>query len=138
VKRIWIYEIEWTLLLFLFASPALAQDAMTAAQFDAYTKGKTLTFGVADAQPYGVEQYQDNQRVIWSFLDGACSNGVWYESKGSICFRYDFDPEPKCWKFYNDPKGLRAVFVNRPEMSVLYEAQDSAEPLVCPGPNLGV
>ncbi len=126
------------LALILLATPAMAQDAMNAAEFDAYTKGKTLTFGRADDDAYGIEQYQENRRVIWSFLDGECSNGVWYESKGSICFRYDFDPEPKCWKFYDDPNGLRAVFMNRPDTSVLYEAQDSGEPLVCPGPDLGV
>ncbi len=125
-------------LLTLLASPVTAQDAMTAAEFDAYTRGKTLTFGNAGQDAYGVEQYQDNQRVVWSFLDGECSNGVWYESKGSICFRYDFDPEPKCWQFFAEPDGLRAVFMNRPDSSVLYEAQDSQEPLICPGPNLGV
>ena len=125
-------------ILLWLATPAIAQDAMTAAEFEAYTRGKTLTFGVQGDASYGVEQYLENRRVIWSFLDGECSNGVWYESKGSICFRYDFDPDPKCWKFYDDPDGLRAVFTNRPDASVLYEAQDSQEPLVCPAPNLGV
>ncbi len=124
------------LIFVLFASPVFADDAMSAAEFDAYTQGKTLTFGVAADTAYGVEQYQANRRVVWSFLDGECSNGVWYESKGSICFRYDFDPEPKCWKFYDAPTGLRAIFMNRPDMSVLYEAKDSGEPLICPGPDL--
>ena len=128
--------IKYLTLLFL-AAPAFAENAMTAAEFDTYTKGKTLTFGVAGDAAYGIEQYQDNQRVIWSFLDGECSNGVWYESKGSICFRYDFDPAPKCWEFYDEPNGLRADFMNRPNTSVLYEAQNSGEPLICPGPNLG-
>ena len=126
------------LFLLLLGTPAMAQDPMNAAEFDAYTKGKTLTFGVAGDPSYGVEQYFENRRVIWSFLDGDCNNGVWYESKGSICFRYDFDPVPKCWQFFDEPDGLRAVFMNRPDMSVLYEAQDSTEPLICPGPNLGV
>ena len=126
-------------LVFLaFATPAFADGPMTAAEFEAYTAGKTLTFGAAGNPAYGVEQYQPNRRVVWSFLEGDCSNGVWYESKGNICFRYDFDPEPKCWKFHDDPEGLRAVFMNRPDMSVLYEAQDSGEPLICPGPDLGV
>lgn len=127
---------KYLILLFL-AAPAFAQSAMNAAEFDAYTNGKTLTFGVAGDAAYGIEQYQDNQRVIWSFLDGECSNGVWYESKGSICFRYDFDPTPKCWKFYDEPNGLRAIFMSRPKTSILYEAQNSGEPLICPGPPLG-
>lgn len=121
----------------LIALPAAAQDAMTAAEFEAYTSGKTLTFGVRGAPAYGMEQYKSNRRVVWSFLDGECNNGVWYESKGSICFRYDFDPEPKCWKFYDEPGGLRAVYMNTPTASVLYEAQDSEEELICPGPRVG-
>ena len=129
---------RYLILICLMATPAMAQDAMNAAEFDAYTRGKTLTFRNAGAEAYGIEQYQDNRRVIWSFLDGDCSNGVWYESNVKICFRYDFDPDPKCWKFYDDPEGLRAVFTSRPDSSVLYEAQDSKEPLICPGPNLGV
>lgn len=124
------------LIFILMASPVFAEGPMNAAEFDAYTQGKTLTFGVTGDQAYGIEQYQPNRRVVWSFLDGDCSNGVWYESKGSICFRYDHDPEPKCWHFYDEPNGLRAVFTNRPTMSALYEAQDSQEPLICPGPDL--
>lgn len=124
------------LIFLVLAAPAFAGDAMNATEFDAYTKGKTITFGVAGDDAYGIEQYQDNQRVIWSFLDGVCSNGVWYESKGNICFRYDFDPDPKCWKFYDEPDGLRAVYINSPNTSVLYEALESGELLICPRPNL--
>lgn len=125
-------------LVTMLAAPCTAQDAMTAAEFDAYTRGKTLTFGTRDSPAYGAEQYHPNRRVVWSFLDGECSNGVWYESKGSICFRYDFDDTPKCWKFYDEAGGLRAVFTNNPDTSVLYEAHNTDEPLICPGPALGV
>ena len=125
------------LLFLILAGPVYASDGMSAAEFDAYTAGKTLTFGSVGNPAYGVEQYQPNRRVVWSFLDGECSNGVWYESKGSICFRYDSDPEPKCWKFYDEPDGFCAVFMNRPDTSALFEARDSRKPLICPGPNLG-
>lgn len=123
--------------MLLAASPLSAEKAMNAAAFDAYTAGKTITFGRTGEPAYGVEQYQPNRRVVWQFIGGDCSNGVWYESKVSICFRYDFYPESKCWKFYDDPKGLRAEFVNRPESGVFYQAQDSQETLSCPGPDLG-
>lgn len=129
---------KFLVFLCLIANSSIAQDAMTAAEFDAYTQGKTLTFGVQGEPAYGAEQYKPNQRVVWTFLDGDCNNGVWYESKGGICFRYDFDPEPKCWKFYDEPSGLRAVFLNNPSASVLYEAQDSEEDMICPGPRVGV
>ena len=39
-------QMKYLILLFL-AAPAFAENAMTAAEFDTYTKGKTLTFGVA-------------------------------------------------------------------------------------------
>ena len=129
--------VKFVALLIAAAAPVAADGAMTAAEFQAYTQGKTLTFGVAGAPAYGAEQYKSNRRVVWSFLDGEFNNGVWYESKGSICFRYDFDPEPKCWKFYDDPNGLRAVYLNDPSASALYEAQDSTEDLICPGPRVG-
>ena len=123
-------------LIVLMATPATAEKAMNAEAFDTYTAGKTITFGRTGEPAYGIEQYQSNRRVVWQFIGGDCKNGVWYESKGDICFRYDGDPEPKCWKFYDDPEGLRALFTNRPEPGVLYQAQDSAEMLYCPGPDL--
>lgn len=119
---------RYLILICLMATPAMAQDAMNAAEFDAYTRGKTLTFRNAGAEAYGIEQYQDNCRVIWSFLDGDCSNGIWYESNVSICFRYNFDPGPKCWKFYDDPEGLRAVFTNRPDSCPLRGARQQGTP----------
>lgn len=123
-------------LLIVIAAPLSAEKAMNAATFEAYTAGKTITFGYAGQPAYGLEQYQENRRVVWQFIDGDCMNGVWYESKGSICFRYDNDPEAKCWKFYDEAGGLRAEFMNRPDASALYQAQDSTETLFCPGPDL--
>ena len=53
--------------------------------------GQTITFGRVGEAPYGIEQYQENRRVFWQFIGGECMNGDWYESKGNICFRYDYD-----------------------------------------------
>lgn len=122
--------------LALLATPVGAEKAMNAAAFEAYTAGKTIIFGYTGQPAYGIEQYQEGRRVVWQFIGGDCMNGVWYESKGNICFRYDDDPEAKCWKFYDDPAGLRAEFMNRPDGSALYQAQDSTETLHCPGPDL--
>ena len=69
--------------------PALAE--MSAAEFEAYTEGKTLYFGQSGA-PYGAEIYHENRRVQWSFLDGHCKEGRWYEADGLICFVYEDDP----------------------------------------------
>ena len=113
------------------ASAAAAQTPMTAAEFEAYVAGRIMSFGSQNDPTFGVEQYLPNRRVIWSTGDGTCTNGVWYESKGDICFRYDGDPEPKCWEIYREGDGLRAVFTTRPNTTVIFETQDYTVPLIC-------
>ena len=117
--------------------PSLAHAAMTADEFDAYTKGKTFIYGAGGA-PYGVEQYLDNRRVRWSFVEGECQEGEWYEEDGLICFVYDTEPDPQCWSFEAGPNGLIARFENDPTEVELYEAGQSDTPLICPGPDVGV
>ena len=65
------------ILCLMLTPPAWAQDTLSAAEFDAFTKGKTLFYGTLGA-PYGAEVYHDNRRVQWSFLDGECirANGM--------------------------------------------------------------
>ena len=88
------------LMIALLAPPVCAQELMTAEEFDTYTRGKTLFFG-QDGQAYGAEIYRENRQVQWSFLDGECKDGEWYEDDGLICFVYDDNPNPQCWR----PKG---------------------------------
>lgn len=116
---------------------AAAQNAMSADEFDAYTQGKTFTYGAAGA-PYGAEEYLDNRRVRWSFLDGKCQEGHWYEDGGLICFVYDEKPDPQCWRFRRSGGGMTALFENDPDKTELYEMQQSQEPLMCLGPEVGV
>ena len=115
--------------LVLVPLSALAETAMSGEEFEAYMTGKTLTFS-ANGQPYGVEYYAPSQRVIWSFLDGACMQGEWYAEDRAICFVYDDDPEPKCWKVYKADNGIRAEFLDSAEPTILYEVEESA-PLIC-------
>ncbi|MEM8729210.1 MAG: hypothetical protein AAGF79_04755 [Pseudomonadota bacterium] len=130
-------RIALLILSVLLTCPAIAQTPMGAEAFDRYTRGKTLFFG-AEGSPYGVERYLDNRRVIWSFLDGQCQNGVWYEENGQICFIYEDRLDPQCWTFYEGPNGLIARFENDPEATELYEAQDIGEDMLCYGPEVGV
>lgn len=125
------------LLLILCATPALASDPMSAADFETYTTGKTLYFGPPGA-PYGAEQYLTNRRVIWSFLDGTCQEGHWYPQGSLICFTYNDLPGPQCWRFFDSPEGLTARFENAPEASKLIATQQNHDPLTCPGPDIGV
>lgn len=126
------------LCLALIASlPAQAQQRMTAEEFDAYTQGKTLFYG-REGAAYGAEIYHENRRVQWSFLDGECKEGRWFEQGAQICFVYEDNPDPQCWSFVKGPGGLIATFENEPESTALYEAQDAGEEMLCLGPKVGV
>lgn len=119
------------------ALPAAAQPPMSASEFDDYATGKTLYFGQG-GQSYGVEEYLPDRRVRWSFLDGQCKEGYWYEDAGQICFVYDNEPNPQCWSFFKEGSGLRAVFENNPLATTLYEARQNEDPMLCYGPDVGV
>ncbi|SRR6056297_1379725 len=121
----------------LTALPALAAEPMSASDFESYVTGKTLYFGL-NGEAYGVEKYLPDRQVRWSFLDGECKEGFWYEEAGQICFVYEDSPDPQCWSFFKEGDGLRAVFENDPSSTVLYEAQQNDEPMLCYGPDVGV
>ena len=126
------------ILYFLVAGPAaMAADLMSAGEFDKYTKGKTFYYG-SEGEPYGAEEYLTDRRVRWTFLDGNCQEGVWYEDGGLICFVYENQPDPQCWSFERSAAGLIAQFENDPLQTELYEVQQSKEPLLCLGPDVGV
>ena len=125
------------ILLLLPAFPASAQPALTASDFDDYTRGKTLFYGF-QGKVYGVERYLPNRRVIWSFLDGNCKEGVWYEQDEQICFIYEDRLAPQCWVFTRSGNGLIAQFEGDPGQTELYEAQDIGEEMLCYGPEVGV
>lgn len=123
--------------LLALALPAAAGEPMSAEAFDAYTRGKTLFYGWG-GEVYGVERYLPDRRVIWSFLDGECKDGFWYEEAGRICFLYEDRTEPQCWTFSEGAGGLVARFENDPGEIELYEAQDTGEEMICLGPEVGV
>lgn len=126
------------LVLSLFlAGPAFAQQPMSAAEFEAYATGKTLTYGLGGVV-YGVEQYLPGRRVLWAFEGDICRDGYWYEADGEICFVYEDEPTPQCWIFTLSDTGLRARFTGDPDGADLSEVEQSATPLVCAGPDVGV
>ena len=91
-----------------------------------------------DGAAYGAEEYLDNRRVRWSFLDGKCKDGRWYEEQGQICFVYEDNPDPQCWTFEQGTTGLIARFQGLSSGTDVYEAQDSDEEMLCLGPEVGV
>lgn len=118
-------------------SPPATADQLKADEFERYTTGKTLFFG-RNGRTYGAEIYLPNRRVRWSFLDGECKDGEWYEESGQICFIYEDNPDPQCWSFEIGSNGLVAKFENNPDAVDLYEAQDINQEMICLGPKVGV
>ncbi|MFC7703919.1 hypothetical protein ACFQXB_06905 [Plastorhodobacter daqingensis] len=125
-------------LLPLTTAAAHAETPMTGAEFEREVTGRTLTYGT-EGVPYGVEQYLPNREVIWSFIGQECRRGSWYEVGEDICFTYEHDPTPQCWRFFQTPEGLRARFMDGAGGGGdLIEVDRSPAPLYCPGPDIGV
>ncbi|MBK5946752.1 hypothetical protein CCR83_09980 [Rhodobacter veldkampii DSM 11550] len=123
--------------LILLALPLGAETAMTAAEFDARTLGRTITYSQSGVI-YGVEQYLPGRQVRWAFEGGECKTGHWFEQGGMICFTYDNQPELQCWTFHDQPEGLMARFWGAPDDTPLISLEESADPLACAGPDIGV
>lgn len=125
-------------LLCALCLPLPANAGMSAAEFEAYVTGKTLTY-FDSGTAYGIEEYLPNRRVRWAFVGDQCQEGTWYEAQGQICFLYEHNPsEPQCWIFEDQGGRLSARFAGAEDGRVLYEAQASDDPLFCPGPDVGV
>lgn len=137
MKRHFAFATLFTLSMVIATTSAPAGQPMDGDTFDAYTRGKTLFYG-QNGQAYGAEIYFDNRRVRWSFLDGECKDGVWYEEGDQICFVYEDNPDPQCWAFSQDNGRLVARYENLPGSTELYEAVDVGEEMICLGPEVGV
>lgn len=132
-----IYRIFTSLALIIFATGAQAQTPMSAAEFEAYFTGKTMYFEFK-GRPFGGEQYMPNRRVRWSVENGKCETGQWYPSGEMICFVYDGNPDPKCWSFYQNGTDIQAFYQNDPTQTMLRISKETAAPLMCLGPEVGV
>ena len=99
--------------------------------------GKTFAYSTGGAA-YGAEEYFDDRRVRWTFLDGYCQDGEWYVSNDQICFTYEEIEAPQCWQFYMRGGRLMARYENNPISTEIYETSRKNEPLLCLGPKIGV
>jgi hypothetical protein len=131
--------LSFAISLCVVALPAYGETRLNGEAFDRYTQGRTLTFSFM-GEPYGVEEYRPGRRVVWAFIGQECREGVWFEREGDICFIYDHAPDDlQCWAFYETGQGLLGVFQGPDGPSTeLYEIENSAKPLQCPGPDVGV
>lgn len=129
-------------LLAVFALPLAAQDIdlglpMTAAEFDAYVTGRTLTYA-DNGVIYGTEEYRKDRKVIWAFTEAECREGYWYPQDDQICFVYEDPNDPQCWLFFKSAQGLQAQFMGLSGGTPLSVVQQSAGPMSCAGPDVGV
>ncbi len=122
------------------ASAVQAEDArgapMSAAEFDAYVTGKTLTYSQYGTV-YGTEEYLPGRKVRWQVGDD-CQYGHWYERTGLICFTYEYDIGEYCWTFWRDDHGLSALATTDPPEAELSEVQQTTDGLTCPPLDVGV
>lgn len=128
------------LLFCLLTLPAFGQSdvPMTGAEFDAYSRGKILTYA-DEGYIYGTEEYLSDRRVRWAFTEDVCQIGHWYDTDdGQICFVYAEEPEHQCWKFYLRAGELTAQSMNEGSDLRLDQVQQTSAPLSCAGPDLGV
>lgn len=125
-----------SLIAILLAGPVLADQPISADEFERLVQGRTLSYATGGV-PYGAEEYLSGRRVRWSHLDGACEEGRWYEAGGDVCFVYDGIATPQCWRFFLEGENLVAQFTGG-AASEVYELGAHAGPLLCPGPEVGV
>ncbi len=120
------------------ALPVLAEDPVTADQFEAHVTGKTLSYGLGGIV-FGIEQYLPGRKVRWQFTADTCQYGIWYPKDGGlICFLYEYDPDEHCWIFRMTADRLTAQSVDDPPGVELTEVAQTAQGLACPGPDVGV
>ena len=114
---------------------------LSAAEFEAYAIGKTLTYAAA-GKVWGQEEYLANRQVVWAFSGEPCEYGIWTEMLAAdaspmLCFVYEDKPDPNCWQFFHGAAGLVALFVGG-DGAPLSEVAETREPMKCPGPKVGV
>ena len=113
------------------------EDILSPEEFRAFTAGTTLYFAKR-GQPYGAEHYFEDGRVIWSFVDGPCERGAWFEHDGQVCFAYETQSSAQCWHFFTDGDAHHGRVVGGdPEEDLTVVGQDSRL-LDCPAPGVGV
>lgn len=131
---------RWLAIVLFLVAPtaaAAAETPMSAAEFEAYVLGRTLTY-TDRGVPYGIEEYLPGRRVRWAYIGDECRDGYWYAADEQICFVYQDNPEPQCWVFTRQGGRLGAKFMGSDDGGELYEAARNDEPLICPGPDVGV
>ena len=116
-----------------------ADRRLSISEFEELVNGRTLYFD-RGGQRFGTEQYFDDKRVIWSFENGTCQFGIWFDNAdGQICFIYENQPGSICWDFVQQSDGSYAARSEGSPLSdqLVVRGRDQ-EPIQCPLPDLGI
>ncbi len=113
------------------------EEIMSPEAFESYVSGTTLYFN-RRGEPYGAEQYLEDRRVIWTFLDGRCERGAWFSEGDTICFAYETQSSPQCWNFLEKSGERRARVIGADPANDLVVVGQDKSALNCPGPGVGV
>lgn len=112
-------------------------NPMSAADFEAYVEGKTLTWSQFNSV-FGIEEYLPNRKVRWKTSPEECQYGSWFERDELICFVYEYSSGEHCWTFWTEGDQLQALSSSAFAGSELTVIDVSPEPLDCPAPEVGV
>lgn len=116
-------------------APVLPGLLMPPAAFENYSTGKTLAY-LQDGLIWGRETYLPGRHVLWRAVGEDCKAGHWWDEGDAVCFSYDDGTTAQCWAFASGPSGLTATFLNEPG-SLPADVQEEADPVPCPGPEIG-
>jgi hypothetical protein len=121
----------------LLAGPALGETPLSGPEFDAMTRGETITYDYGNGI-FGTEEYLDGRRVRWAFEGDLCIYGTWYEQDDQICFVYEDEPTPACWLYFNESGNIRGRYMGPGGGWEILESSRDNGPLPCAGPDVGV
>ena len=131
-----MYKYLYVVCLCIAGQSVAADTPLTGKQFEQRVMGKTLSFTSGNVT-YGAEEYLDDRRVKWSFLDGECHEGHWYDYGSKICFVYYDMPTEQCWSFFDRNGQIMARSENGSRGRELIATVHQDEPLMCLGPKVG-
>lgn len=125
------------ILLFWPVAVFAQEETLSPEEFDSYSQGKTLFFS-QHGRAYGVEQYLRGRKSIWSFANGTCVRGAWFEDNGLICFTYENNTVPQCWTFHKNGNRYSARVQGADPANDLMVIERNDDPIACLGPEVGV
>lgn len=96
--------------LVCLATAAAAETPMTVAEFEAWSTGRTLDYFV-DGALWGSEMHLAGRATVDADAGGICRSGHWYPQGDDVCFVYDLNPGPYCWRFFRHGDQVRAEFL---------------------------